>query len=169
MRFSGQVQGHLATEWSTALRGDVMSRIQEKSNGYSARRENEVWFLNVHIAFCLAMSPSIPSSPTGIKPALPALQTWSLNHWITREVLSFVFFKKIFGLTVQFAGSQFSDQGLKLSPCIARQILNHWTTREVPDRLLVTCQFVFLPENPQASNALFLLGLRRNRAAHASF
>ena len=43
--------------------------------------------------------------------------------------------------------------------CITRQIFNHWTIREVPDRLLFTCQFVFLTENPQASHAVFLLGL----------
>ena len=33
----------------------------------------------------------------GIKPILPALKTWSLNHWTTREVpISLIFFRFYF-------------------------------------------------------------------------
>ena len=37
--------------------------------------------------FCLSMSCGIPVPPPVIKPIPPAVETWSPNHWATREVL----------------------------------------------------------------------------------
>ena len=56
------------------------------------------FFFWPHLVACGILVPQ-----SGIEPALPAVELWSLNHWTAREVLEF--FVVVTGHTSQHAGS----------------------------------------------------------------